>query len=77
MYSEFREYVKSKLSNNRMTYYKLAEKSNLKESTIKCFMCGANNSRKVAEKIADTLGIKLTYSNGTYKPVTNDKEETQ
>ena len=74
MYSEFREYVKSELKRKQMTYYKLAEKANLKESTIKYFMCGANDSRKVAEKIADTLGIELTYSDGTYKPIANDKE---
>lgn len=76
MYSKFREYVKSELKRKQMTYYKLAEKANLKESTIKYFMCGANDSRKVAEKIADTLGIKLTYSDGIYKPVTHNKEET-
>ncbi len=69
MYSEFRKYVKKELTRKQMTYYQLAEKTNLKESTIKYFMCGASDSRKVAEKIADELKIKLTYSNGVYNPI--------
>lgn len=67
MFENFRENVKNILSKNRLTYSKLSEKSDLAESTIKCFMCGANNSRRIAEKIADTLDCKMIYSNGIYE----------
>ena len=30
-------------------------------------MCEANDSRRVAEKLADALEIKLVYENGTYQ----------
>ena len=44
----------------------IADDAKLEESTIKSFMCGATDSRRVAEKIADALGLKLIYSNGEY-----------
>ena len=49
-----------------MTYALIADDAGLEESTIKSFMCGATDSRRVAEKIADVLDIKLLYSNGEY-----------
>nr|DAM56097.1 MAG TPA: N-terminal domain of ribose phosphate pyrophosphokinase [Caudoviricetes sp.] len=36
-------------------------------------MCGANDSRRIAEKIADVLNISLIYSNGEYK-IINERE---
>ena len=65
-FNNFRENVKKILNKNKLTYSQLAEKSGLAESTIKCFMCSANNSRRIAERIADALNCKLVYSNGTY-----------
>lgn len=37
-------------------------------------MCGANDSRRIAEKIADVLGKTLVYSNGIYT-LTNKEEQ--
>ena len=54
-----------------MTYAQIAEQAGIEESTVKSFMCGANDSRRVAEKIADALGVKLEYSNGVYTVVEN------
>ena len=65
-------FAKENLKSKRMTYYKLAKKIGFTESTIKCFMCGANNSRKVAEKIADELGVKLVYCDKKYIPFFKD-----
>lgn len=47
-----------------LTYAQIAEKSGVKESTIKAFMCGTTDSRRVAENIADVLGVEIVYSNG-------------
>ena len=66
MFADFRESVKAILSQKKLTYSQLAKKSELAESTIKCFMCNANNSRRIAERIADALDCDLIYSNGTY-----------
>lgn len=66
MFDEFRQLVKSDAKNRNLTYAALAALTGLEESTIKCFMCGANDSRRVAEKIADALNKKLVYSNGHY-----------
>lgn len=68
MFDEFRQSAKKMIKDKGLTYAQIAKSSkDLQESTIKCFMCGANDSRRVAEKIADALGVKLSYSNGTYK----------
>lgn len=66
MFEKFRENVKNLLRLKKLTYYQLSEQTGLAISTIKCFMCGANDSRRVAEKIADTLGVKLVYQDGVY-----------
>lgn len=68
MFAEFRQIVKETLKEKGLTYEQLATITGLKESTIKSFMASAaeNDSRRVAEKIADALGMKLIYSNGIY-----------
>lgn len=66
MFSDFRVYVKDTLNKRHWNYANLCEVTKLKENTIKCFMCGATDSRRVAEKIADALGCKLIYTDGTY-----------
>lgn len=66
MFEEFRRNVKNYLRLHELTYYQLSEMSGLAVSTIKCFMCGANDSRRVAEKIADALSIKLIFQDGKY-----------
>ena len=66
MFDKFRTNVKKILSLQGLTYSQLSEKSGIAESTIKCFMCGANDSRRIAEKIADVLDCDLIYSNGIY-----------
>lgn len=71
MFKVFRQNVKELLNANQMSYRQLSEKSGIAESTIKCFMSGANDSRRVAEHIADALGKSLTYSNGIYN-LSND-----
>ena len=73
MFNNFRENVKKILNKNKLTYSQLAEKSGLAENTIKCFMCSANNSRRIAERIADALNCKLVYSNGTYNILSDRK----
>lgn len=73
MFEVFRQNVKKYLKNNKMTYYQLGLKSDLAEGTIKCFMSGANDSRRVAERIADALGKKIIYSNGKYQLVETER----
>ena len=58
-----------------LTYAQIAEKSGVKESTIKAFMCGTTDSRRVAENIADVLGVEIVYSNGKYKINSNKTEK--
>lgn len=72
MFTDFRENVKILLSESRLTYSQLSSMSGIAESTIKCFMCGANNSRRIAERIADALNCELVYSNGIYKIITKE-----
>lgn len=67
MFGIFRENVKKILYDKKLTYSQLSNMSGLAESTIKCFMCGANDSRRTAERIADTLNCKIIYSNGIYE----------
>ena len=59
MFDEFRQKVKMIAKSKCLTYAQIAEKSGVKESTIKAFMCGATDSRRVAEKIAAVLGVDL------------------
>lgn len=66
MFTDFRTTVKRILKSRWLTYSQLSEKTGLAESTIKCFMCGANDSRRIAEKIADALNLKLVYQNDKY-----------
>ncbi len=63
MFDDFRERVKKILKVRELTYSQLSELSGLAVSTIKCFMCGANDSRRVAEKIANALSIRLVFQN--------------
>ncbi len=66
MFVVFRQSVKVALKARKLTYAQLAEKASIAESTIKGFMCGASNSRRVAEKIANCLDCVLQYENGKY-----------
>lgn len=66
MFVEFRHIVKDACKEKNLTYAQIATLAGIEESTVKSFMCGANDSRRVAERLADVLGIKLIYSNGTY-----------
>lgn len=66
MFSKFRQDVKILLHGNNMTYSQISEKTGIAESTIKCFMCGASDSRRIAECISDVLDCELIYSNGIY-----------
>lgn len=66
MFDTFRQNVKRLAKERNLTYAQIAEKSGVKESTIKAFMCGATDSRRVAEKIADVLEVKIVYCNGDY-----------
>jgi transcriptional regulator with XRE-family HTH domain len=74
LFADFRQIIKALLHDKRLTYAQVAELAGLEESTIKCFMCGSTDSRRVAEKIADALGVKLEYSNGVYT-VINGQEK--
>lgn len=74
MFSEFRIIVKKLLKDLGITYARLSELTGIAESTIKCFMCGASDSRRTAECISDVLGCELIYSNGIY--MIKDKEGT-
>lgn len=67
MFENLREDFKKALKEKGMTYAQLSDKTGAAESTIKRFMCGADNSRRVAESIADVLNYKLIYSNGVYE----------
>ncbi|TLW88716.1 helix-turn-helix transcriptional regulator, partial [Ruminococcus sp. KGMB03662] len=72
MFDTFRQNVKRLAKERNLTYAQIAEKSGVKESTIKAFMCGATDSRRVAEKIADVLEVKIVYCNGDYS-ITTEK----
>lgn len=74
MFANFRQNVKILAKEKGLTYAIMAESAGVEESTIKCFMCGANDSRRVAEKIADVLGMGMSYSNGVYE-LTEKTEE--
>lgn len=66
MFKTFRQDVKAALKEKQLTYAQLGSKIGLAESTIKYFMCGASDSRRVAEKIANSLDCALRYENGEY-----------
>lgn len=66
MFDDFRKSVKDLLASKKLTYLQLSKQTGLATSTIKCFMCGANNSRRIAEKIADALDLKMVYQNDKY-----------
>ena len=72
LFTEFRQYVKERLKAEGITYAQLSLKAGVAESTIKCFMC-RDDSRRVAEKIADALGVAIKYTGKKY--VISDKEE--
>lgn len=67
MFDEFRQNAKALAKEKGLTYARVAKLTGVEESTIKCFMCGASDSRRIAEKLADVLEVKIVYSNGTYK----------
>jgi transcriptional regulator with XRE-family HTH domain len=73
MFDEFRQNIKKIAKSRHLTYAQIAEKSGLKANTIRAFMCGVDDSRRIAEKIADVLNISLIYSNGEYK-IINERE---
>lgn len=66
MFEIFRQNVKAVLKEKRLTYAQLGSKTSIAESTIKGFMCGSSDSRRVAEKIANSLGYALRYEDGEY-----------
>lgn len=66
LFNNFRQYVKESLKEKGITYAELSTLTGIKESTIKCFMCGRDDSRRIAEKIADVLEVSLVYSNQVY-----------
>ena len=77
MFDDFKQKVKMIAKSKCLTYAQIAEKSGVKESTIKAFMCGATDSRRVAEKkIADVLEVKIVYCNGDYSITTEKGQMT-
>lgn len=74
MFSDFRQVAKEKLKQQGLTYAQVAANADIEESSIKRFMCGASDSRRVAEIIADALKFKLVYSNGVYTIADESKE---
>lgn len=74
MFDEFRQIVKRLAKEKGYTYAKMAGIAGIEESTIKCFMCGANDSRRIAEKLADVLGISILYKDGEFIAVEKTEE---
>ncbi len=66
MFKTFRQDVKKALKSRRLTYAQLGKNAGVAEATIKGFMCGASDSRRVAEKIANCLDCSLQYESGEY-----------
>lgn len=75
MFDEFRQNIKTIAKSRHLTYAQIAEKSGLKANTIRVFMCGVDDSRRIAENIADVLGVEIVYSNGKYKINSNKTEK--
>ena len=73
MFDVFRQVAKKKLKESKSTYAEIAAAASISEATVKQFMCGASDSRRVAEHIADALNCTLVYSNGVYN--IKDKED--
>lgn len=65
LFTDFRQYIKKRLKAENTTYSQLANKIGVAESTIKCFMC-RDDSRRIAEKIADALDVSLEYTENKY-----------
>lgn len=74
MFDEFRQTVKKKAKEQGLTYAQLAKAASVEESTIKCFMCGANDSRRIAEKLADVLGVGILYKDSKFTVVSETEE---
>lgn len=66
MFDEFRQTVKKIAKSQGLNYAQMASIAGIEESTVKCFMCGANDSRRIAEKLADVLGISILYKDGEF-----------
>lgn len=76
MFDDFRQIVKRLAKEQGLTYAQMASTAGVEESTIKCFMCGANDSRRIAEKLADVLGISILYKNGEFSAFKVEAEST-
>lgn len=50
MFDELRQNFKTIAKSRHLTYAQIAEKSGLKANTIRAFMCGVDDSRRIAEK---------------------------
>lgn len=72
MFDNFRQIVKELAKAKGLTYAKIAERAGIEECTIKSFMCGVSDSRRVAEKLADVLEIQIMYSKGVYSVIGAD-----
>lgn len=72
MFKTFRQDVKVALKEKQLTYAQLGAKVSIAESTIKGFMCGASDSRRVAEKIAGALNCSLRFEDGKYLLVSKE-----
>lgn len=77
MFADFRQTVKRLSKDMGYTYAQMARITGVKESTIKGFMCGASDSRRIAEKLADVLGVKLVYSNGEYSVIAEAEKDEE
>lgn len=75
MFNEFRQSVKALAKEQHLTYAQMAKTAGIEESTIKAFMCGANDSRRTAENLADVLGVKIVYQQGTYNVLKEENEQ--
>lgn len=74
MFDDFRRDVKKLAKERGLTYAKIADEAGICENTIKCFMCGANDSRRVAEKIANVLKMSILYRDGDFFPIAECKD---
>ena len=75
MFEEFRQIAKMTAKAKGLTYQHIASTTGFDLSTIRQFMCGVTDSRRVAEKIADALELKLLYGNGSYTVLSTEKED--
>ena len=77
MLSEFKQFAKKALKEKGLTYALVAANSSVEESSIKRFMCGVSDSRRVAEIIADAIGCQLVYNNGAYSVIKTEASSTE